>query len=182
LQKSAPAMDESTIKAAQAGDAHAFEQIVDASYEQIYRLSLRWAGNVSDAEDLAQQVCIKLARVLGQFRFESAFSTWLYRIVLNSARDWARQQQRQRDRHVALDEVQSLADEDKPEAQSELHQVLRRVDQMGEGYKETLLLVFAEGLSHAEAAQVLGIKEGSVSWRIHEIRKRLAQEAQQAGD
>lgn len=176
------AMDESTIKAAQAGDAQAFEHIVDASYERIYRLSLRWVGNVSDAEDLAQQVCIKLARVLSQFRFESSFTTWLYRIVLNSARDWGRQQQRHQERHVGLDQAPEAEHAESPEIGRELEDVLRQVEQMGDDYKETLLLVFAEGLSHAEAAQVLGVKEGSISWRIHEIRKRLTQAAAGAGD
>ena len=59
-----------------------------------------------------------------------------------------------------------------------LHQVLALVEQMGAGFRETLALVIGEGLTHAEAASILAVKESTVSWRVHEIRKRLNAEIQ----
>lgn len=172
--------DSELIKAAQGGDRSAFEQLLETEYDSIYRFARGWAGNREDAEDIAQQACIKLARVLDQFRFESAFSTWLYRLVINCAKDWQQSQQRhQRHRVQSEDSHRDLdllpAHHASPETAVFLATVLVMVASMGEGFKEALLLVFGEGMNHREAAAVLQVKESTVSWRIHEIRKRLKQ-------
>jgi len=122
---------------------------------------------------VAQQACIKLARSIGQFRFEAAFTTWLYRLVVNCARDWQRSQVRH-----AGDEVPELAAADCAESAVMLQQVCALVDGMGPGFRETLALVLGEGLTHAEAASILEVKESTVSWRVHEMRKRLNAEVQ----
>jgi len=170
---------ETLVRAAQGGDRQAFEQLLDQCYQQIYRFALKWSGGVADAEDIAQLACIKLGRSIGQFRFESAFSTWLYRLVVSCARDWFRSQDRHR--HEDIDDppgdgspvAAAPAAGNAAESAIYLRQVLARVDAMGDGFRETLVLVFAEGLNHRQAAEVLGIRESTVSWRIHEIRKKL---------
>lgn len=160
------------INAAQRGDAAAFEQLLTGYYDQIFRFAFRWCGNRADAEDITQLACIKLAQSLGQFRFESAFSSWLYRLVINCAKDWHRSQQRHQH-----DDLERLENETRHDQRAEtgiyLQQILQWLDSLAEGFKETALLVHAEGLTHAEAATVLNIKESTVSWRLHEIRKQL---------
>lgn len=177
-------IEDKLIRAAQGGDRTAFAQLLALVYDLIYRFAFKWAGNRFDAEDITQQACIKLAKVISQFRFESAFTTWLYRLVVNCANDWGRAEKR----HEAKGPEHSPAMAQGPpepehsevcagagaeEASVELHQLLAQVTAMGKGFKETLLLVLAQGMTHAEAAQILGIKESTVSWRIHEIRKQL---------
>jgi len=171
-------MDEpALIKAAQGGDAEAFERLLEARYDTIFRFAMKWCGNRADAEDVAQQACIKLARGLEQFSFDAAFSTWLYRLVINCAKDWQRQQQR----HGYAEDVnektlfQSAESEpSKAESFIYLQQILAWVEQLGEEFKETLVLVFGEGLSHGEAASILQVKESTISWRIHNVRKKLS--------
>jgi RNA polymerase sigma-70 factor (ECF subfamily) len=92
-------------------------------------------------------------------------------VVFTCFQDWSR-------KHPKLHESAEpeLLHQDAHEARSELSHVLAKTEKMGKGYKEALLLVCAEGFSHAEAAEILGVKESTISWRIHEIRKRLAQE------
>ncbi|WP_086929476.1 RNA polymerase sigma factor [Agarilytica rhodophyticola] len=170
-------MDESTlIKAAQAGDRSAFEQLLESRYDSIYRFAIKWSGNPTDAEDIAQQACVKLAGGIKQFNFESSFSTWLYRLVINCAKDWQRQQ-RKHSENEELD-IQLAANDsgtqDKSDVPIYLRQVLQWVEQLGEEFKETLVLVFGEGLSHGEAAAVLEVKESTISWRIHNVRKKLS--------
>lgn len=162
------------IHRAQGGDRAAFEQLLGQCYDQMFRFAYRWSGNRSDAEDITQEACIKLARNLGQFRFESAFSSWLYRLVINCAKDCykGREQQAAR-RAMALDEMPEASCEDASHIPVYLRQVLQQLETLAEGFKETALLVHGEGLSHAEAAQILNIKEATVSWRLHEIRKYL---------
>lgn len=168
-------LDESLIRASQNGDQSAFARLLALLYDLIFRFAMRWAKGVSDAEDITQQVCIKLARVIGQFRFESAFTSWLYRLVVNCARDWSRAQQRHRYAFECVPEPHS--DNDVTEARAEIDRVLKVVEAMGEGFKETVILVCAEGLSHREAAEILGVKESTVSWRLHAIRKQLQENA-----
>jgi RNA polymerase sigma-70 factor, ECF subfamily len=168
------------IRAAQTGDRRAFAQLLEQYYGLIYRFALKWSGTVADAEDIAQLASLKLARGIRRYRFESAFNTWLYRLVVNCARDWHRSQNRHR--HEELDGEPSgesgstsgaFSGDNPADAAIYLRQVLARVEAIGDGFRETLVLVFAEGLTHRQAAEVLGIKESTVSWRIHEIRKTL---------
>ena len=173
--------EEALIRAAQAGDGDAFEQLLERHYDTLYRFAYKWCGSRLDAEDVTQQACLKLARGLDQYRFDAAFTSWLYRVVVNCAKDWARSQGRH-----AGEPVESVAEgyagtasaDDAVEHQAFLWQLLQKLDGLPEGIKETLLLVHAEGLSHGEAAAVLQVKESTVSWRLHEFRKhyRLALE------
>jgi RNA polymerase sigma-70 factor (ECF subfamily) len=164
--------DEALIRAAQAGDAAAFEQLLERHYDTLYRFAYRWCGNPADAEDITQQACLKLAGALSSFRFDAAFTSWLYRVVVNCAKDWARSESRHVGEEMA--EYPAVADQadDGVEHQAFLWQLLRQLNALPEGIKETLLLVHAEGLSHAEAARVLDVKESTVSWRLHEFRKQ----------
>lgn len=169
------APDSATLKRAQQGDGAAFAEVVDHCYDSIFRFALKYTGHRQDAEDVAQLACIKLAKAIGSFRFESAFTTWLYALVLNCARDWYRQQGYQHFSDQDPEEIPQLSREtSQGESLVYLRQILHQVEAMGEGFRETLVLVAGEGLSHAEAAALLGVKESTVSWRLHEVRKKLA--------
>lgn len=161
-----------TIRRAQRGDREAFSHLVEAHYAAMFRFACRYCGDRQDAQDVTQQACIKLARSIEQFRFESAFSTWLYRLVVNCARDWHKAQ-RLRGFCERGGELEDVAAPDDAESAVLLRQVIALVEQMGEGFRESLVLVLGEGLTHAEAAAILEVKESTVSWRLHEIRKRL---------
>lgn len=159
------------IRQAQGGDVASFARLLDLHYGAIYRFAWKWCGHRANAEDIAQQSCIKLASSLAQFRFQAAFTSWLYQLVINCARDWQRSQQRHE--HDALPDDAPLADGGRTEDHIYLAQLLEQLDELGEGMKETALLVHAEGLSHAEAGQILGVAESTISWRIHTIRKHM---------
>lgn len=159
------------IKAAQRGDAHAFERVVGESYDMMFKMAFKWCGNRGDAEDITQEACIKLARGLGSFRHDCKFSSWLYRLVINAAKDWYKSQ----NRHPQGDEeiLKSIPVEGDAESTQNVRQIWEQVYKLPEGEKEALLLVMGEGLSHGEAAKLLDVKESTVSWRIHEARKKL---------
>lgn len=165
-------MSEKTlISAAAAGNELAFAQLLDAHYNRIYRFAYRWCGNVADAEDITQLACLKLARNIGQFRGDAAFSSWLYRLVVNCAKDWQKSQYRHRGGDGTATEP---ASDDPNHCSILLVEVLEKVEAMGEGFKETALLVLAEGFSHREAGDMLGVKESTISWRLHEMRRQLS--------
>lgn len=171
-------MSEALIRAAQAGDREAFSALLEQEYDVIFRIAMQWSGVREDAEDIAQQACIKLANHIAQFRFESAFRTWLYRLVINCAKDWQQSQQRHQGLDVSPEQAQGYLEQQSSssnpaEIQRYLEALLVWVASLGQGFKEVLLLVMGEGLSHREAAEVLDVAESTVSWRIHEIRKHL---------
>jgi len=161
----------SLIRRAQGGDVSSFAELVDRHYDTIYRIAWKWCGHRANAEDIAQLACIKLAGSLAQFRFQAAFASWLYQLVINCARDWQRTQQRHE--HDAMPEQEPTADAACTEDFIYLAQLLEQLDELGEGMKETALLVHAEGLSHAEAGRILGVCESTISWRVHAIRKHM---------
>lgn len=168
-------MDDSLIRASQRGDRSAFAKLLELVYDLIFRFALKWSGSRVDAEDITQQVCIKLAGVIQQFNFRSQFTTWLYRVVMNCAHDWARKHRRhQHDQYSELGEFTNRESNECIESTTELDRVLKLVDKMGKDFKDTLLLVHAEGLNHREAAEILAVRESTVSWRLHEIKKGLS--------
>jgi len=74
--------DETLIKQAGAGDGSAFACLVERYYTIMYKMAYKYAGNQEDAEDIAQDSAIKLARNIDSYRFDAAFTTWLYRLVI----------------------------------------------------------------------------------------------------
>src|SRR5690606_34399040 len=127
----------------------------------------------SDAEDVTQAVCLRLPQALGSFDGRSKFTSWLYRITLNAVRDLQRTHQRRRRQvdavaHFTQDEI-GASQED----QLRVADIWRIVRQLPEKQRDAVLLVFGEEMSQAEAAAIMGCKEVTVSWHIHNARKAL---------
>ncbi len=163
------------VKKAQSGDAEAFSALLARHYTLIFRTAWKWCGTQEDAEDITQNVCIKLANVLSQYRGGAAFTTWLYRVTLNEAKDYGRARSRRLGREVADEELERFASS-APDAEASLISrcLYTCIAELSEKLRMAVLLVCAEGLSHAEAGQVLECKEGTISWRLAEARKLLA--------
>lgn len=166
-------LDAELVEKAVGGDRRAFGQLVERHYEFVHAVAWRWSGNVSDAEDIAQDVCLRLGAAIRGFRGTSRFRTWLYTLTLNAARDHRRRQVRDNSRMQAYASEQATAArlEDPDEEQREA--LWTAVRELREKQCDAVLLVYAEGLSHAAAADVLGCSEATISWHVHEARKRL---------
>ncbi len=165
--------DAALVRRARGGDREAFAALIERHYDRIHRLGARVLGDGEEAEDLAQDVCAGLAARLGSYRGDSLFTTWLYRVVVNAARDAIRRAaiRRRREReHAEADALVRAARADREGERVWLRQVMARLP---EDLRATAALVLGEGLRHAEAGEILGISEATVSWRMHELRKRL---------
>ena len=158
---------------AAAGDRDAFAALLERHYERIYRVGARVLGDEDDAADLAQDVCAGLAARLSSYRGESRFTTWLYRVVVNAARDRLRRDGARRRNEQAFAEIDSLTRAAREEREDEAVWLRQVLGMLGEELRATVILVIEEGLRHAEAAEVLGVSESTVSWRMHEARNRL---------
>jgi len=169
---------------ARAGDEGAFGLLVARHYDFVYRVAYRWCGRKADAEDIAQDVCVRLGSAIGGYRGAGAFTTWLHAMTLNAARDFARATARDAAK-VRAYAVHALSEEGpqfSPEQDSPAERLWAAVRQLPDKQRDAILLVYGEGLSHAAAADVMAVSESTVSWHVHEAKKRLKVLMRQAGE
>ena len=168
-------LEQILIEKAQKGDRAAFSQLLDLHYVFVRSVAWRWCGRTCDVDDVAQDVCIRLAKSLDRFRGDGQFKTWLYTLTINVARDHLRKLGREtRNLQIWADDPTTVslhagADE------TRLDDVWAAVRTLPPKQCDAVLLVYAEGLSHAQAAEVLHCSESTVSWQVHEAKKKLKQ-------
>jgi RNA polymerase sigma-70 factor (ECF subfamily) len=178
------ASDLALVGRARDGDRDAFGRLVERHYDFIHRVAWRWAGNRTDAEDIAQDVCVRLGKAIRSYRGGSAFTTWLYALTLNAARDLKRKSARDSAKTEAfgVHALVSGGEVAEPAGEDPVERMWAAVRTLPEKQREAVLLVYGEGLSHAEAAEVMGSAEATVSWHVHEAKKRLKLLLRSAGE
>lgn len=161
------------VVAANSGDRSAFSTLISRHYDHIYGLSWRLTGSPIDAEDLAQDVCISLPRKIATFRGESSFTTWLYRIVVNAAHD-ARRRTASRARATAgWGDWETARQQDIVAERDAYDWLASAMGQLAPDLRDTVALVLGEEMTQAQAAAILGVSEGTVAWRMSEVKKSL---------
>lgn len=162
------------LRQAAGGDAAAFARLAEEHYLLVYKVAYKWCGRRENAEDIAQDVFMKLPEKLAGFRGEASFTSWLYRITINAAKDYARTTGRHSAREVAFAEgFDAPSDEVAADEQIASRQAFAQVHALPEAVRDAVLLVYAEGMNHKQAAKILGCAETTVSWRIFQARKLL---------
>jgi RNA polymerase sigma-70 factor (ECF subfamily) len=176
-------LDEYALVArARSGDRAAFTALVERHYDFIFGVAWRWSANHADAEDIAQETCIRIARSISGYRGEGGIRTWIYRLVLSAAHDAARKTTRERRKAEAF-HAQALIDGQGAVFEGDtIEELWDAVRELPEKQRDAILLVHGEDLSHAEAAIIMGCKESTVSWHIHEGRKKLKHLMRANGD
>ncbi len=165
-------------------DAPAAEALVRAYGDRAYRLAVRIVGNASDAEEVVQDALWTVVRKIDTFRGDSAFGSWLYRIVANAACQKTRGQRRHTE--LSLDDVLPTFHEDGKHASSisdwsprvndpAHHTEMRRalsaaLDELPEDYRAVVILRDVEGFSTAEVAATLGLSVANAKTRVHRAR------------
>jgi len=161
------------VKEANNGEAAAFAELLGRHYDLIYRIAFRTLGNQQDAEDTAQDICVALPKKLTSFQGKSKLTTWLYQITLNQCRDLMRKSTSSQRMMADFSEISALQTYQNEEHRKTVEWAYNAIDSLTEPWRETALLVVAEGLTHAETAEILGIKESTVSWRMMEVKEKL---------
>lgn len=168
--------DHELIYGAQGGDRASFAALVERHYRFMFKVAWQWCGVREDAEDIAQETAIKIAAHIDSFKFDSTFTTWIYRIVINTAKDYYKAKNRKMAREQPIyEDVQYMSPDPSPEQNMMHKDVLKALAELPEALKETIILVCWQGMSHREAGEVLACPEGTVSWRVHEARKKIAE-------
>jgi RNA polymerase sigma-70 factor, ECF subfamily len=170
--------DEILVNRAQAGDAVAFGQLLERHYDMILRLGYRMLGSQSLAEELAQDVCCALPKKLGSFRGDAKFTTWLYRVTINAAKDILRKQKSRETAQQGWGDMFEMQQHDASEKAQDRAWLAQAMNSLPTDLHETLILTLTEDMSHAQAADVLGVPTGTISWRVSEAKKHLRALAQ----
>lgn len=184
-----PALEADLVRRAQGGDESALEQLLAAHQDRVYRTALRFFGGREEAAfELAQEVLISAFRHISQFHGRSRFSTWLYRITANLAKNRFVVENREKARFTSLDAPHAGDEDERPRewedrgardprqaaADSELLGLLHeRIEELDSEWREVIVLRFFEQLSYEEIADILELPLGTVKSRINRARKML---------
>lgn len=154
----------------QAGSDLSFERLYEMYRGRVFSTACRMLSNRADAEDVTQDVFVKVFKKLKSFRGESAVSTWIYRIAVNACLDFRRR--RRLRQAISLDEGIEVGST--PLSVTRL--IESTLPRMAEGYRRVFVLHDIQGLKHEEIAKVLGITDGASKSQLHRARAFLRRE------
>ena len=173
------------IEACQQGDRDAFQRLFEAYKDKVFSIAVYSSGgDRAVAEDVTQQVFLKLFTAIRQFRGDSEFTTWLYRLVVNACLDERRRRRRllpfeSTQTTVAMSSVSDKKPQERHYARLEVSEAVRgAINELKPKFRLPILLKYIEGLSYEEIASVMGCSKGTVASRLNrghsQLAKRLA--------
>lgn len=180
------AVDENKlVNKAVKGDNSAFEALMEKHMGIIYNIALRMTANQDDAEDMTQEIMIKIFRSLGSFKGNSKFSTWIYRVAVNTCLDELKKKKNKK--HLSLDaeisgddgenQIEIKDDSPSPEKLAEQNElrdmVAAAVKLLSDEHRAVIVLRDIRGMSYSEIAGILGCSDGTVKSRISRARAQL---------
>ena len=164
--------------AARDGDTEAFEALVHETYADTYTLAYRLVGNKEDAQDVTQEVYLRVLKGLPRFRADAQFTTWLHRITANTA--VTHRTRRAKHRHEQLEAEHSMIDgrvESDPAARADGNDLRRRLESaladLPPRLRAVVVLRDVYDLPHEAIAAELGISETAAKVRLHRARRKL---------
>ncbi|HOQ17167.1 MAG: sigma-70 family RNA polymerase sigma factor [Epulopiscium sp.] len=173
------------VKRAKKGNISAFEELIIEHESKVYNIAYRILNNEEDAKDLSQEVFIKAFNSLHKFREDSSFSTWLYRIAMNTCIDELRKRKGREsysiDRDIQTDEGtiprefqdKQLNPEEELMNKELASQIQWALNHLSETYKEVIILRDFQGFDYKQISQILGCSLGTVKSRISRARTEL---------
>ena len=173
-------MDELLLRRAQSGDPEAFEQLIGPLEQLVWRICWHYTGNREAAEDCGQETMIRIWRSLESYRGDCALESWVYRIAANCCMDWLRK--KKRDKSVSVEPLQeqgfdpadpSPGTEVQVVAEDEHRRLREAITQLPDEQREALILTQLEKIPYEEAAQMLGVSEGTIKSRVNRAKARL---------
>lgn len=177
-------VDENLVQRCQEGDLDAFDQIVEEYSQKVYNLTYRMIGNPADASDLSQEVFVRVYRSLNNFRGESSFSTWLYRIATNVCLDEIRRRNRKSaiplKQRICIDDEQcrdipdwSTVPETIVQSKELQEEIQGMINSLNPEYRLVIILRDIQGYSYAEIGEIINCSIGTVKSRLSRARKSL---------
>ncbi len=180
--------DNELVRTAAGGDRQAFDDLVRRHQDRVFNLCLWFLGDYDEADDMAQEVFIKAFRSLKAFRFEAKFSTWLYRITVNTCKNRATSLEyrlkKWTDRLDAGDvnpgdaaaedqRIQAASPQDQLEQKENIQQIRKAINGLSGDKKTVVVLRDMEGMAYDEIARITGMTMGTVKSKLARARAEL---------
>lgn len=173
-----PIIDDRVIEACREGDREAFRLLFETYKDKVFSIAVySFSGDQAAASDVSQQIFLKLMTAITQFRGDSAFTTWLYRMVVNACID----EQRKRRRFlpfgdsVPMSKIEDRRPQEKHYARLEVSEsVQAAIKELTPKLRMPILLKYVEGLSYEEIAAVMGCSKGTIASRLNRGHRSLA--------
>jgi len=165
--------DEMLAGRAAAGEREAFRVLLERHYDRVFRVAYGVVRHETEAQDVAQDVWAAIPRRLRSWRGDARFTTWLHSVTLNAARDSLRRGAARAHASAGFAEIDDLSRGEAAEDAARLHWLRVALEALSDDLRETAALVLGDDMTHAQAAEILEIAEGTVAWRMSEVRRRL---------
>lgn len=161
------------IEEAQRGDVNAFEKIYRSYSGRVYAICIRLSGNPGKAEDLTQDVFLRVWQRLDTFKGQSAFSSWLYRLTVNIAIDRIRWEQRRTKLEIGDEKLESIPAPERQSSPETRMSLDAAIATLPHGARVAFVLHDIEGYKHEEIAEMTGLAVGTSKAQLHRARKLL---------
>ena len=171
--------DRELVVRCQRSETRAFDELVARHQDRVYTAVTRFCGNAEDAADIVQRAFINAFRKIQEFKGDSAFSTWIYRIAFNQAISFRRENKRtavsiySKDEEKVVEPVVDVNPTEKLEGEETKKKVQQALDLLEEGDRQIILLKDLQGHSYDEIAGIMQIPKGTVRSRLHRARLEL---------
>ena len=166
--------DDTTLAlAAAGGDAAAFATLMERQYDRLFRLCFRLTGSQAEAEDLTQDICAALPAKLRSFKGDANFTTWAYRLCVNAAHDRRRRAATHAKAASGWGDWEVNRRAANAETEEAIDWLTTAMRQLPDDLRDTLALIL-DDMTHTQAGDILGVSEGTISWRISQAKKHLA--------
>jgi len=174
MRETATSSDDRRLAAAcAAGNTRVFEELYDRLGDRMKSIAWNHLGNSADAEDAVQETFLKIHRAASTYTGEASFSTWAFRILVNTCYDILRKRRRRID-EAPMDDEPETVERTAPSVDDAKRITLRKLlNELPEQRRSVFTLFEIEGLSHAEIGEVLGISEGNSKWILFATKKEL---------
>lgn len=163
------------------GRDDAFGALLAKHYDTLFAFAFKYCRNRPDAEDIVQEALLKISRGFHQFDRKHRFTTWAYRIIINTAKDLFKKERLERRKHQDYAVEAATLEPDPPSDPEPTDGLWQLLERLPKKLHDAVVLVYGQGLNHAEAAATLGCAETTVSWRLHQARKKLSDQARKIG-
>lgn len=173
--------DETLALAAAGGDSTAFSTLLRRHYDRLFGLCFRLMGTRAEAEDLTQDICAALPAKLARFRADAKFTTWLYRVAVNAAHDRRRRISTHAKAATGWGGWEIGRQAGNAEDRDKQNWLAEAIGTLPDELRDTVSLILGQELTQAQAGEILGVSEGTIAWRMSEVKKHLRTYHQKEG-
>ncbi len=149
-----------------------FLRLIEQHKGILYKVSKMYMDNSEDQNDLVQEIVLQLWKSYERFEGNAQFSTWMYRVSLNTALTYFKKEKKKTDQHTLIENIDQIDEHDSGEKETQLELFYKAIQELNK-VEKALIFLFLEGQSHKEIGQNLGISEGNARVKLNRTKEKI---------